>query len=153
MRRHRSKQQGEPLLGTAGCTALQTRALPTLLIPNLYLKKRVACCWAATWCRFTQQQEVRTEAVTAEYAALQQQLAQLHLTAADLGSSARMSDVQQQMAQMESTLAAADREHAARVAGILRKLKVSRHLLHRLGSVGFSFLVMAPSGAHRTVLA
>jgi hypothetical protein len=57
-----------------------------------------------------------------------------------------MSEVQQQMAQMESTLAAADREHAARVAGILRKLKVSRHPWH-------TFLLMASSGAHRTVLA
>lgn len=50
------------------------------------------------------------------------------------------------MAQMESTLAAADREHAARVAGILRKLKVSRHPLHRLGGMGLSLLVMASSG-------
>lgn len=62
--------------------------------------------------------------MTAEYDALQQQLAQLHLAAAELGSTARMSEAQQQLAQMTSTLAAADNEHAARVAGILRKLQV-----------------------------
>jgi cytochrome c biogenesis protein CcdA len=62
--------------------------------------------------------------VTAECDVLQQQLAQLHLAAAELGSTARISEAQQQLAQMTSTLAAADKEHAARVAGILRKLQV-----------------------------
>lgn len=74
--------------------------------------------------RLAEQEEARAATVAAEYEALQQQLAQLHLSAAELGSSARMSEAQQQLAQMETTLAAADKEHAARVAAILNKLQV-----------------------------
>jgi ABC-type transport system involved in cytochrome bd biosynthesis fused ATPase/permease subunit len=88
-------------------------------------------------CRFTQQQEERTAAVTAEYDTVQQQLAQLHLAAAELGSTARMSEAQQQLAQMTSTLAAADKEHAARVAGILRKLQVRQAQLPIMLVMGF----------------
>lgn len=84
----------------------------------------------AVLCRFTQRQEERAEAVAAEYKSLQQQLAQLHRTAAELGSSARLSEAQQQLGHMEATLAAADQEHAARVASILRKLQVMPPLLY-----------------------
>jgi hypothetical protein len=80
-------------------------------------------------CRFAQRQEARAGAVVAEYESLQQQqLAQLHRAAAELGSSARLSEAQQQLGQMEATLEAADREHAARVASILGKLQVRHHM-------------------------
>jgi len=57
---------------------------------------------------------------------MQQQLSQLHLSAAGVGSSARLSEAQQQLAQLEANLALADQEHQQRVASILRKLQV-RH--------------------------
>lgn len=90
------------------------------------------CYLLPVLCRFTQRQEARAEAVAAEYKSLQEQLAQLHMTAAELGSSARLSQAQQQLGHMESTMAAADQEHAARVASILRRLQVTR--LHSLSS-------------------
>lgn len=80
-------------------------------------------------CRFMQRQEARAGAVAAEYESLQQQLAQLHRAAAELGSSARLSEAQQQLGQMEATLEAADREHAARVASILGKLQVRHYTI------------------------
>lgn len=63
--------------------------------------------------------------MSATYAALQQQLSELHLAAAELGSSARLSEAQQQLAHMQATLAEADAEHEARVSSILSKLQVS----------------------------
>lgn len=109
-----------------GCSASADCGLALLQLEGvLTCGLRTVLLFGAMLCRFTQRQEARAGAVAAEYQSLQQQLEQLHMAAAELGSSARLSEAQQQLGAMESTLEAADREHAARVASILKKLQVS----------------------------
>lgn len=84
------------------------------------------CCAACSFNapRFEQQQQVRMAVIAAERGALQQQLSQLHLAAAELGSAARLSQAEQQQEALSAALQQADQEHAARVAAIMDKLQV-----------------------------
>jgi hypothetical protein len=63
-------------------------------------------------------------ATAAEREALTQQLPQLHTRAAEQGAAARLSEAEQQMASLATTLQQADQEHAVRVTAMLDKLQV-----------------------------
>lgn len=73
-------------------------------------------------CRFSEQQQHRMAAVSAELDALKQHQAELHMSAAELGAAARMEAAEQQLAGLQQVLQQADAEHAAKVEQILQQL-------------------------------